>query len=53
MKERFKEVYSKRTIHHHVFSQAVVKQMLEYCGFLVKHQQEANSLHLITLAIKQ
>ena len=53
LKERFKEVYSKRTIHHHVFSQAVVKRMLEFCGFLVKHQQEANSLHLITLAIKQ
>ena len=44
--------YSKRTAHHHVFSQEVVRQTLEYCGFTVLHQQEADLLHLVTLAKK-
>ena len=52
LNEKLKDNYSKRTAHHHVFSQDVVKKMLEYCGFKVKHQQEDNSLHLITLANK-
>lgn len=52
LKEKLKENYFIRTAHHHVFSQDVVKQMFEYSGFTVKHQQEANSLHLITLAVK-
>jgi ubiquinone/menaquinone biosynthesis C-methylase UbiE len=53
LKEKLKDNYSKRTAHHHVFSQDVVKKMLQYCGFTLKHQQEVNSLHLITLATKQ
>jgi len=53
LKEKLNDNYSKRMAHHHVFSQDVVKNMLEYCGFKVKHQQEENSLHLVTLAIKQ
>ena len=53
LKEKLKDNYSKRMAHHHVFSQDVVKKMLEYCGFTVKHQQEENSLHLITVATRQ
>lgn len=53
LKEKLHDNYSKRMAHHHVFSQDVVKNMLEYCSLTVKHQQEENSLHLITVAIKQ
>jgi len=53
LKEKLKDNYSNRTAHHHVFSQDVVKKILEYCGFSVKHQQEENSLHLITVATRQ
>jgi len=53
LKEKLKDNYSKRIAHHHVFNQGVVKKMLEYCGFTIKHQQETNSLHLITIAIKE
>lgn len=41
-----------RSVHHHVFSFAVVSKMLEYCGFTVAHQQKLNPFHLITCATK-
>lgn len=45
--------FEKRLSHHHVFSQQLVKQVLEYCGFDVLFQQEADPFHLVTVAVKK
>lgn len=41
-----------RCVHHHVFSLSLVKELLEYCGFEVGHQQKGIPFHLITVAQK-
>jgi hypothetical protein len=51
--EILKANYTNRMAHHHVFSQDLVKQMLEYCGFEVSYQQEMAPFHLITIAYKK
>jgi SAM-dependent methyltransferase len=53
MEDRLKDNYHQRIAHHHVFSQEVLKKMLEYCGFEVRYQQEMIPFHLITLAQKK
>ncbi|BAV07620.1 methyltransferase domain-containing protein [Filimonas lacunae] len=50
--ERLKDNFNNRCAHHHVFSQEVVKQMLEYCGFTVNSQHELDNFNLITIAEK-
>lgn len=42
-----------RCAHHHVFSLEVTAEMLNYCGFSVKHQQQMHPFHLITIAEKK
>lgn len=44
------EGYQNRCIHHHVFSLPLVKEILEYAGFSVLHQQEVHNFHLVTVA---
>ncbi len=51
-KERLRHTFSNRCVHHHVFNNELVKQVLEYCGFSVLHQQEITNLHLFTVAVK-
>jgi len=50
LKVRIKENYKNRCIHHHVFNLATIKQILEYCGYEVLHQQEVHHFHLVTVA---
>jgi len=56
-KESFKANVSKnlatRIVHHHVFSMAVIREMLEYGGFTVEYQQHLPPFNLITIAIKK
>ncbi len=42
-----------RAIHHHVFSLELVKELLEYAGFNIEHQQKAKPFHLVTIASKK
>lgn len=49
---RVHDNYTTRCVHHHVFSQELVKQMLAYKGFRIQYQQDAHPFHLITLAQK-
>ena len=44
--------FTNRAAHHHVFSQEVVKSMLEFVGFTVEFQYETEPFHLITIAKK-
>ena len=44
--------YSNRCAHHHVFSQEVIRQMLEFAGFKVEAQYEYAPFHLITIATR-
>lgn len=48
-----KDNFKNRTAHHHVFDQEITRQLLNYCGFTVKYQQDAYPFHLITLATRQ
>jgi ubiquinone/menaquinone biosynthesis C-methylase UbiE len=52
VRELLNKNYENRLAHHHVFSQSVVKQLVEYCGFSVLSQHEAAPFHLITIAKK-
>jgi len=51
-KMRLKDNFNNRCAHHHVFSNELVRQTLEYCNFKIIHQQEITELHLLTLAVK-
>jgi len=42
-----------RAVHHHVFSLDLIKQMLEYCGFEMMHQQTYPPFHLVSVAQKK
>jgi ubiquinone/menaquinone biosynthesis C-methylase UbiE len=53
LEERLQKNIQYRSAHHHVFDFDLIKQMMEYCGFSVVHQQEVYSLHLVTVAIKK
>ena len=53
LREALEKNYATRTAHHHVFSLPLVKELLDYCGFQVTHQQEMDPHHLITLAYKK
>lgn len=44
------ENYKNRCVHHHVFSLPLVKQLLEFSGYSVLHQQEVHNFHLVTVA---
>lgn len=44
--------FIQRCAHHHVFSQEVIKQILEYAGYKVQSQCTVPPFHLITIAIK-
>ena len=44
--------FTYRCAHHHVFSQEVVKQLLEEAGYRVQSQYAVHSFHLVTIAIK-
>jgi SAM-dependent methyltransferase len=48
-----KSNFEHRLAHHHVFSQELVRKMLEYCGFRIKSQTEIEPFHLITIAEKE
>lgn len=52
-KARVVENLTTRTIHHHVFSFALIREMLEYCGFAVEYQQQLPPFNLITVAKKR
>lgn len=49
-KNRTANNYNNRCIHHHVFSLPLIRQLLEYSGFSVLHQQDAEDIHLVTIA---
>jgi len=42
-----------RCVHHHVFSQEMVKQALEFSGFTIDMQTELEPFHLVTIATKK
>ena len=49
---RLKDNFKNRMAHHHVFSQDLVSQLMEYCGFRVLSQHDAQPFHLITISEK-
>ena len=52
LEKRLEESFVNRCVHHHVFNQQLVKELLTYCGFEIIHQQEVLSFHLVTVARK-
>jgi predicted SAM-dependent methyltransferase len=52
LQQRLQESFVNRCVHHHVFNQQLVKELLTYCGFEIIHQQEVLSFHLVTVAKK-
>ncbi len=48
-----KENFKNRLAHHHVFSQQLLRELLEQEGFKVEEQHEAAPFHLITIARKE
>lgn len=48
--ERTLENYKNRCVHHHVFNFQLIRNLLEYSGFSVLHQQEVHDFHLVTVA---
>ena len=48
-----KDNFKNRMAHHHVFSQELVKSLLEQEGFNVQEQHETGPFHLITIARKK
>ena len=53
LKTRTADNLANRAIHHHVFSLALVKELLEYAGFKIEYQQKAKPFHLVTIAGKK
>jgi len=49
-KERLQNNLTNRCAHHHVFSNSVVKEMLEHVGFTVIEQEIVPPFHLVTYA---
>ncbi len=41
-----------RTLHHHVFSTTLIREMLGHCGFTVEYQQQLPPFNLIAVAKK-
>jgi len=52
LQARLEENFVNRCVHHHVFSQSLVKELLEYCGFDLLFQRETPPFHLVTIAKK-
>jgi SAM-dependent methyltransferase len=52
LRNRIKNNFINRCVHHHVFSFEVIKQMLDFTGFATIYQQKAEPFHLITVAKK-
>ena len=52
LESRLQQNYLNRCVHHHVFSQELVRELLTYCGFTMMHQQELSSFHLVAIAKK-
>lgn len=52
LQKRLAESFVNRCVHHHVFNQELVKELLTYCCFEIIHQQEVLSFHLVTVARK-
>jgi ubiquinone/menaquinone biosynthesis C-methylase UbiE len=42
--------FENRCLHHHVFDMSLVRQMLEYSGFVVRTQREHFPHHIVTIA---
>ena len=52
LESRVQQNYINRCVHHHVFSQELVRELLTYCGFTTVYQQDAAPFHLVTIAQK-
>jgi len=52
LQKRTEQNFVNRCVHHHVFNQQLVKELLTHCGFELMHQQEVLSFHLVTVAKK-
>lgn len=52
LKERTKNNFINRCIHHHVYSLDLLENLLTYCGFKTTYKQKAAPFHLIILAQK-
>lgn len=52
-KERTFQNFENRAVHHHVFDLTLIKNMLEYAGFELLHQQAYSNLHFIAVAQKK
>jgi ubiquinone/menaquinone biosynthesis C-methylase UbiE len=50
---RLKLNFTERSVHHHVFSQELVKELMQHLSFTTLYQQEAAPFHLITIAEKK
>ncbi|HTN39040.1 MAG TPA: methyltransferase domain-containing protein [Arachidicoccus sp.] len=44
--------YTKRCIHHHIYSLELMEQLLNYCGFKVSYSGEFAPFHLMAVAQK-
>ena len=53
LKARVERNFENRCVHHHVFEQSVIKELLEHCGLQVTYQQKGLPFHLITIATKR
>ena len=42
-----------RAVHHHVFNLDLIKELLNYCGFEMIHQQTYPPFHLVSVAQKK
>jgi ubiquinone/menaquinone biosynthesis C-methylase UbiE len=50
--ERLKDNLIHRSAHHHVFSFALINNILEFTGFKILYQQKSKPFHLVTIAQK-
>jgi len=52
LKDRTKENFTNRCVHHHVYSLELISELLIHCGFKIEYQQKAPPFHLVTFAEK-
>lgn len=52
LRARVKDNFIHRCVHHHVFSNELISDMLKIAGFEVLYQQDVAPFHLVTIAKK-
>ena len=52
LKNRTKDNFTNRCVHHHVYSLELISELLIHCSFEIEYQQKAPPFHLVTVARK-